>query len=176
MRLSKRCEHGMKAAVQLALHADRGYLQAKEIAQAEELPGKFIESILSALRSASLLESKVGARGGYRLARPAGDIYVADLIKALETEAEAARQHHEDLTPGASALMLLNRRIDSSMEHAIGPLTLEDLAGLEPIRSDTQRVEQTPVVFPVGARENGDTPVAVNGDASKEFMACVEGG
>lgn len=179
MRLSKRCEHGVKAAVQLALHADRGYLQAKEIAQAEELPGKFIESILSALRSASLLESKVGARGGYRLARPAGEIYVADLIRALETDAEAARKHTEDLTPGASALMLMNRRIDSSMEHAIGPLTLEDLAGLRSVRRDANGVGQSPVVFPPRGRidiEEQDAVETGGPDPSRQFMACAEGG
>ncbi|MHC4975373.1 MAG: RrF2 family transcriptional regulator [Planctomycetota bacterium] len=86
MRLTKRCEHGLKAAVQLALHENEGYLQAKEIAARENLPGKFIESILSALRESSLLLSKVGARGGYKLARPASQISVASIIEALEID------------------------------------------------------------------------------------------
>jgi Rrf2 family protein len=136
MRLSKRCEHGLKASVQLALHSAAGYLQAKEIAEAEELPGKFIESILSSLRAASILESKVGAKGGYRLARPAGEIYIADLINALESDLQSGREDAEDMTPGASALTLLNRRIDSSLADALSGLTLEDLTGLHSIDAD----------------------------------------
>jgi Rrf2 family protein len=136
MRLSKRCEHGLKAAVQLALHSSDGYLQAKEIAEAEELPGKFIESILSSLRAASILESKVGAKGGYRLARPANEIFIADLIASLETDLQSGRADDEDMTPGASALALLNRRIDASLASAMSGLTLEDVTGLHSIRAD----------------------------------------
>lgn len=136
MRLSKRCEHGLKAAVQLALHSNRGYLQAKEIAEAEELPGKFIESILSSLRAASILESKVGAKGGYRLARPANEIEIAELIASLETDLQSGRADDEDMTPGASALALLNRRIDAGLASALDGLTLEDVTGLHSIRAD----------------------------------------
>lgn len=143
MRLSKRCEHGLKAAVQLALHSSEGYLQAKEIAEAEELPGKFIESILSSLRAAAILESKVGAKGGYRLARPAGEIYIADLIASLETDLQSGRDDAEDMTPGASALTLLNRRIDAALSDALVGLTLEDLTGLHSIRADQQQSERS---------------------------------
>lgn len=136
MRLSKRCEHGLKAAVQLALHSSDGYLQAKEIAEAEELPGKFIESILSSLRAASILESKVGAKGGYRLARPANEIEIAELITALESDLQSGRADDEDMTPGASALALLNRRIDASLASALKGMTLEDVTGLHSIRAD----------------------------------------
>lgn len=136
MRLSKRCEHGLKASVQLALHSAEGYLQAKEIAEAEELPGKFIESILSSLRAASILESKVGAKGGYRLARPAGEIFIADLISALESDLQSGREDAEDMTPGASALTLLNRRIDAALAETLTGLTLEDLTGLHSISAD----------------------------------------
>jgi len=136
MRLSKRCEHGLKAAVQLALHSSEGYLQAKEIAEAEELPGKFIESILSSLRAASILESKVGAKGGYRLARPANEIEIAELIAALESDLQSGRADDEDMTPGASALALLNRRIDASLASSLSGLTLEAVTGLHSIRAD----------------------------------------
>jgi len=136
MRLSKRCEHGLKAAVQLALHSSDGYLQAKEIAEAEELPGKFIESILSTLRAARILDSKVGAKGGYRLARPAGAIPIAELLAALETDLQAGRVFTEDLTPGASAMALLHRRVDAALAEALVDLTLEDLAGLRTMRDD----------------------------------------
>ena len=127
MRLSKRCEHGLKAAVQLALHDEKGYLQAREIALTESLPGKFIESILSSLRAASLLESKVGARGGYKLAKPASEIFVADLIRALEGDESVLGG--ESGTPGASAMAALNHRIDDALDDAVGSLTLADLMG-----------------------------------------------
>lgn len=156
MRLSKRCEHGLKASVQLALHSAEGYLQAKEIAEAEELPGKFIESILSSLRAASILESKVGAKGGYRLARPAGEIFIADLINALESDLQSGREDAEDMTPGASALTLLNRRIDAALADALSGLTLEDLTGLHSINAD----QSTPAGENAGDGENQNRELA----------------
>ena len=84
MRLSKRTEYGLRAVVQLARLWPRGFVQSRDLAQQENLPNKFLEAILLALRRGGFLESKVGSGGGYRLSREPRDIRVGDLIRRLE--------------------------------------------------------------------------------------------
>lgn len=159
MRLSKRCEYGIKAAVQLAQRHGAGYTQSREIATAETLPAKFLESILLALRSASILESKVGAGGGYRLARAPQSILVTDLIAALDkSEDDSARANgvgvSEDVpASGQRAIDQLNLRLDRAYIEALGSLSLFDIA------RDIARESATPAPAP-GAGGNGSMPTA----------------
>jgi Rrf2 family protein len=59
-------------------------IKADDLAQAQSLPVKFLENILGQLRRAGLVLSQRGSVGGYRLARPAAEISVADVIRALD--------------------------------------------------------------------------------------------
>ena len=127
MRLSKRSEYGIKAVIRLTVHSGRGYLQSREIASSEDLPAKFLESILLALRSARILESKVGAGGGYRLARDPSQIRVLEVIRALNSAAEDETPSNPD-APGAVGLRAINRRLDEALEGAVGGLTLAQIA------------------------------------------------
>ena len=65
-------------------------VQAKAIAERQGIPIRFLEQILSALKHAGLIESSRGVRGGYRLARPAEDIRVGDVIQAVDGPITAA--------------------------------------------------------------------------------------
>jgi Rrf2 family protein len=85
MRLSKRGEYGLRAMLNLATLAPQsGVVQIREIAQREQIPVKFLEQILLTLRNAGLVHSKMGAGGGYYLARPAGDITLGQIIRVLD--------------------------------------------------------------------------------------------
>lgn len=128
MRLSKRCEYGIKAVVRLAQARSTGYVQSRELAEAEALPAKFLESILLALRSAGILDSKVGAGGGYRLAKPAESVRVADLILALEPPQEASAEERGPPTrAGQWAVDHLHSKMDTAFESSVGSLTLSGL-------------------------------------------------
>ncbi len=74
MKLSKRGEYGLRAMVDLAAQADSGgVVPLKDIAQREQIPVKFLEQILLTLKNAGLLQSKMGAGGGYTWpSRPTG--------------------------------------------------------------------------------------------------------
>src|SRR5580700_340714 len=74
LRLSKQTEYGLRAVVQLARLGPHQFVQSRDLAQKEQLPAKFLEAILNTLRRDGFLESKVGRDGGYRLARPPGNI------------------------------------------------------------------------------------------------------
>lgn len=131
MRFSKRCQYGIRAAVCLAQHHGQGYLQSRTIAENEHLPGKFLESILLALRSANILESKVGAGGGYRLSRDPSAIRLSDMVEALNGVAEEEPSGKDRaMTPGNASLSVVNDRIDDALEQAFGTLSLSDLVSL----------------------------------------------
>ena len=57
---------------------------AEQLASAQHIPPKFLESILAQLRSGGLVSSQRGAEGGYQLARPAEEISIAEVIRELE--------------------------------------------------------------------------------------------
>jgi Rrf2 family protein len=130
MRLSKRTEYGVMATARLADRARSGpgYLQSREIAENEQLPGKFLESILLALKSAGILESKVGAGGGYRLIRDADELTIGEIVSVLETStAKSDDAEAPTDTVGRRTLNLLNERIDQAFHAKVGSMTIADV-------------------------------------------------
>ena len=83
MRVSAKVDYALRAMAELAA-APPEPLKGERIATAQSIPPKFLENILLELRHAGLVASQRGADGGYRLARPAGEITVADVIRAVE--------------------------------------------------------------------------------------------
>jgi Rrf2 family protein len=76
-------DYAVRALCSLA-DADGKPVTAESLAQSQGLPAKFLESILNDMRRAGLLLSQRGAEGGYRLARPAASITVAEVIRPLD--------------------------------------------------------------------------------------------
>jgi Rrf2 family protein len=83
VRASAKADYAIRAMVELAA-APPGIVKSELIATAQEIPRNFLENILLDLRHAGLVVSQRGADGGYRLARPAAEISVADVIRAVE--------------------------------------------------------------------------------------------
>ena len=83
MRLSARADYALRAAVELAA-AEGGHITAEQLARAQHIPGKFLEAILTQLRRAGLVRSQRGPDGGFWLARPAAEISLADIIRAID--------------------------------------------------------------------------------------------
>ena len=83
MQLSARADYALRAAIELAAGQD-GPVTADRLAAAQEIPGQFLETILTQLRRANIVRSRRGPDGGFWLARPAGAISLADVIRAIE--------------------------------------------------------------------------------------------
>jgi len=114
--------------VQLARQAPASYVQSKDLAQQEGLPNKFLEAILLALRRSDFLVSKVGSGGGYRLARPAREIRVGDLIRRLEGRLTVKEPIAPgEISPGEIAIRLINEKLTEATDEALGDMTLEQL-------------------------------------------------
>ncbi len=103
MQVSARVDYGTRALAELASRPDQ-LVTSEELAALQGIPVKFLEGILTQLRRAGLVLSKRGAEGGFRLARPATEIAVADVFRALDGPIAAVRgQAPEDMDyPGAA--------------------------------------------------------------------------
>jgi Rrf2 family protein len=83
VRVSAKADYAIRAAVELAAAGD-GPVKGERVAQAQEIPLKFLENILAELRHAGLVRSQRGVEGGYWLARPPEEITLAEIIRAVE--------------------------------------------------------------------------------------------
>jgi Rrf2 family protein len=83
MRISAKADYAVRAALELA-EAGGEPVKGEKLAAAQDIPLQFLEHILLELKHARLVQARRGARGGYWLARPAEEITVADVIRAVE--------------------------------------------------------------------------------------------
>jgi Rrf2 family cysteine metabolism transcriptional repressor len=129
-------ELGRRAGDELAEHADPVALSS--VAAAEMLPLSYLEHLVAKLRQAELVTSVRGAHGGYRLARPASQIQMLDVVQALEGpiapmecfhEAPEGRVlcSHEVDGDRACATKLLWTRVHGGITKALASTTLADL-------------------------------------------------
>jgi len=84
VRVSAKVDYAVRAAIELAASEPGRPVKGDRIAQAQGVPLKFLENIMAELRHAGLVRSQRGVEGGYWLARPADEISVADVIRAVE--------------------------------------------------------------------------------------------
>ena len=87
MRISAKVDYAVRACVELAVRSPRradGATKGEQLGEAQGIPTKYLENILSELRRSGIVGSQRGADGGYWLARPATEISVADVIRAVE--------------------------------------------------------------------------------------------
>jgi Rrf2 family protein len=84
VRVSAKTDYAIRAALELAAAEDGKPLKGERIATAQAIPLRFLENILMQLRHAGLVDSRRGAEGGYRLARPAAEVSLADVIRAID--------------------------------------------------------------------------------------------
>lgn len=83
MRISAKADYAVRAAVELALAGDAP-LSAEAVANAQDIPVYFLKKIFNDMRVANLVTATRGRDGGHRLARPAAQISVADIMRAME--------------------------------------------------------------------------------------------
>lgn len=83
MRVSARSDYAVRAVIEIAAASPK-LMKADQIADAQQIPIKFLENILSDLRRAGIVRSKRGAEGGYVLGFEATDLSVAHVMRAVE--------------------------------------------------------------------------------------------
>jgi Rrf2 family transcriptional regulator, iron-sulfur cluster assembly transcription factor len=115
----------------IAFHGDGGAAQIKDIAERQGIPPRFLEQIFQDLRRAGLVSSKRGPRGGYQLARPARELSVGDVVRALEGPITVYAAGDEAVDGGDAASIAVTegsfRDLSVRIESCFNEVSLEDL-------------------------------------------------
>ena len=133
MRVSAKADYAIRAAVELAA-AGEGPTKGERIAQAQSIPPNFLENILVDLRNAGLVASRRGADGGYWLARPAEEISLADIIRAVDgplANVRGIRSEQVEYAGSAEPLRDVWVAVRASLRGVLEHVTLADLASGE---------------------------------------------
>src|SRR5438874_10927034 len=131
MRVSAKVDYAVRAGAELAAAAGQGPQKGERIAQAQEIPLKFLENILLDLKHAGLVQSQRGVEGGYWLARAPEEISLADVIRAVEGPIANVRGKRPELVEyggPAAALQQVWIAVRANLRAVLEVVTLADLA------------------------------------------------
>jgi Rrf2 family protein len=134
VRVSAKVDYALRAAVELASAPGGAPVKAEAIAGAQDIPRKFLDNILQTLRHAGIVDSRRGPEGGHLLARPASEITVADVMRALEGPlANVGGRPPESLEyeGPATALRDVWVALRVSLRDVLERVTIEDIASGE---------------------------------------------
>jgi Rrf2 family protein len=130
MRVSAKADYAIRAAVELAA-AGEGPVKGDRIAKAQGIPANFLENILADLRNAGIVGSRRGAEGGYWLARPAADVSLADVIRAVDgplANVRGVRSEQVEYEGTALGLRDVWVAVRASLRNVLERVTLADVA------------------------------------------------
>jgi len=147
MRISAKADYAVRAAIELAGAAEDGPLKGERISDAQDVSLRFLENILGELKHAGLVQSQRGAEGGYWLNRPADDITLAEIIRAVEgplASVRGQRPEELDYRAGTEPLQQVWVALRANIREILESVTLADLVAgdlPEPVRSLTEHPE-----------------------------------
>jgi Rrf2 family protein len=130
VRIPAKVDYAIRALAELAA-ADGGPVKAEHLADSQEIPVKFLRGILTDLRRNRIVRSQRGPDGGFVLARPAGEIALADIFRAIDGPlAEVRDQSLSAMTyRGAAAeLPVVWMAVRAGLRRVLEVTTLADLA------------------------------------------------
>jgi Rrf2 family protein len=131
VRVSAKTDYALRAAVELAAAEGKGHVKGEQIAHAQGIPPKFLENILLELRHAGLVQSQRGVEGGYWLARPAAEITLAEVIRAVEgplANVRGTRPESVEYEGAAEPLRRVWVAVRASLRGVLESVTLADVA------------------------------------------------
>lgn len=148
--LTQRAKYGLKALSILSASAAHVPLPISEIAQRGHIPQKFLEAILLDLRRHGFVVSRRGKAGGYNLVRPAAEIMVGDVIRALDgplapipcASLTAYRPCADCEAPEACEVRILMRRVRDAMSGVLDATSVAQLATTDGAESVVERMAE----------------------------------
>ena len=134
MRLSSKADYAIRAVVELAAAEGDRPMKAEALATAQDIPLNFLENILGELRRGQIVRSQRGSDGGFRLARPATSITIADVIRAVEgplANVRGIRPEHLDYEGTAAPLQEVWVATRAALRSVLEHVTVDDVASGE---------------------------------------------
>ena len=147
MRVTQQLRYSVYGMMDLAYHGGGRPVRIQQIGRRQAIPVRYLEQIFQKLRKAGLVESRRGPGGGYLLARPVGEISLADVVRAVEGEilpANGAREHGEDEHPFEFTF----EAIGSCVADALAERSIGDLCG-EAARRGISRASPEPGMYEI---------------------------
>jgi Rrf2 family protein len=133
MRVSAKADYAVRAAVELAA-ADEGPVKGERLAEAQDIPLQFLEHILLELKHQGIIRARRGAKGGYWLARPADEVTIADVVRAVEgpiADVQSTPPEAIEYTGNAEKLRDVWVAVRASLRSVLENVTLADLVSGE---------------------------------------------
>ena len=129
MRVSAKADYAVRAAAELAA-AEEGPIKGEKLADAQDIPLQFLEHILLELKHAGIVRARRGAKGGYWLARPAEEVTIADVVRAVEgpiAHVQSAPPESIEYRGNAEHLQEVWIAVRASLRTVLEHVTLADL-------------------------------------------------
>jgi Rrf2 family protein len=130
VRISAKGEYAIKAMVDLALHEGQDLQPIQDIAARQGIPQRYLEQVLLQLKRSGFLYARRGSAGGYRLSRPADQVTVGALLRAVEGPPpgpDSTRRGGRGAAEDAAGLAELWQEIADAVASVVDRTTLEDL-------------------------------------------------
>lgn len=135
MRISAKADYAVRALLEISCRASPGTpVTSDEVAAAQQIPRTFLLAILADLRRAGLVRSLRGQAGGWQLARPAGQITLAEVIRAVDgplASVQGMRPEALDYHGCASGLQLVWVAVRDSLREILEDVSLADVAAAQ---------------------------------------------
>jgi Rrf2 family protein len=144
MRISAKADYAVRAVAELAAADGEKPVKAERIATAQGIPLNFLENILGELRHAGVVRSHRGAEGGFRLAKAAEEVTVADVIRAVEGPLASVRggpPEDSNYNGAAQALPQVWIAVRANLRRVLERVTIADIASSELPASVTELLE-----------------------------------
>ncbi len=128
MKLTTRGHYSVKALLDLTLHAHHQPISVATIAQRQGLPPPYLEKLLIDLRRADIVESVRGPQGGYRLAKPASQIFLGQILEAVGEQVDPLPRHRPQADQAEDwVTFAVWNRLSQKLKEALYSISLEDL-------------------------------------------------
>jgi Rrf2 family protein len=131
MHVTAKADYAVRAVVELADSAQDSPRKVDEVARAQSIPVSFLENILTQLRSSGIVRSQRGPEGGYWLARPADEVNLADIIRAVEgplVGVRGQRPEEVEYVGSAESLQQVWIALRSNLRKVLENVTVADVA------------------------------------------------
>jgi len=130
MKLSTRTRYGIRAIIELGQYEGTRPLQLKTIADRQDISIKYLEQLMGLLRSAGLVRSVRGSKGGYALGRPADQIKLSEVFRCLEGPVTTTECVEDGDVCKRSADCVAREvwvEVEAAIHNVLDSITLEDL-------------------------------------------------
>ena len=140
MAISKRSEYALRAVFELAYRGSQEPVKIQRSAESQGIPSRFREGIMNDLRNAGFVESRRGSEGGYVLVMDSGELFVADVLRAVQGQLSVGPESDDKIAStycaGDAAFAQYWQKVDNVLMKQFTEMTFAELVKSELVSTD----------------------------------------